>query len=320
MTDLISVVVPIYNVEHDLSRCLKSIDQQTYTSLEIILVDDGSTDKSGIIAEDFAQQHNRCICIHTPNGGLSSARNIGMRYVHGAYVVFIDSDDYIGPRHIENLHNVIIREQVSVAVTGFTTVSESEPTNKKELAPSSICSFSDEKAIDQSLKGKLFASHAWGKMYAQKVYSLLEYPVGRKYEDQFVTYKVFAEAGKIAYEDACDYYYVTDRDGSISNNNPLNRADFIDALREERVFLHDRYGYFFSTLEDLYSETIMFVYIASRRDGRLQHRFDSYFKEIQLRCFSVLTKGSTVSRRTKIKYVFSLLGKFVFDLIICHRA
>ena len=319
MDDLVSVVVPIYNVEHDLLRCLESIEQQTYAFLEVILVDDGSTDKSGVIAEEFAQQHDRYICVHTRNGGLSSARNTGMQYVHGAYVVFIDSDDYIGPRHIENLFNAIIHEQVPVAVTGFTTVADSAPSNRKALTPSSISLFNDEKAIDQSLRGKLFASHAWGKMYAEKIYPLLKYPVGRKYEDQFVTYKVFAEAGKIAYEDACDYYYVTDREGSISNNNPLNRVDFIDALQEERVFLHNRYGRSFSFLEDLYSETIMFVYIAGKRDGCLQNQLDLYFKEIQLRCFSVLAKGSKVSKRTKIKYIIALLGKFIFNLIVCHR-
>lgn len=320
MDDLISVVVPIYNVEHDLPRCLESIEQQTYASLEVVLVDDGSTDDSGSIADEFARQHDRYVCVHTQNAGLSAARDEGMRYMHGAYVVFVDSDDYIGPRHIENLHNAVIREHALVAVTGFTTVSETEPSNREGIVPSSARSFSDEEAIDQSLRGKLFASHAWGKMYAKKLFPLLEYPIGRKYEDQFVTYKVFAAAGKIAYEDANDYYYVTDRNGSISNENPLNRMDFIDALREERLFLNDRYGRSFSSLEDLYCEAIMLVYIIGKRDDGFRNQVDPYFKEIRRYCSTALSKTSKVSKRTKTKYAIALLGKSLFDLIVCHKA
>ena len=233
---LVSIVIPVYNVESLIERCVLSVLNQTYGNLQIVLVDDGSTDTSGSICERLAMKDARVEVIHTTNGGLSAARNAGMKLARGAWVAFVDSDDMIGESHIENLLNAVEkrRGKVVVAVTGSNPVSIADSHIKSAArCPLSFKVLDATEAIAVSVTEKAaFASHAWGKLYPEEVFPLLEYPVGRYFEDQFVTYKIFLAADCIVYEDADDYGYTVDRDASISNSSYLHRLDYLSAISD----------------------------------------------------------------------------------------
>ena len=115
MNNLISVIIPVYNVENYLDECIQSVLQQTYKNLEIILVDDGSTDNSGVICDEYKDKDTRITVLHQKNGGISKARNVGIEYAHGEYIGFVDSDDFIHPQMYELLYAAIHKEQTDVA-------------------------------------------------------------------------------------------------------------------------------------------------------------------------------------------------------------
>lgn len=231
----ISVVVPVYNVQKCLDRCISSITHQSYQNLQIILVDDGSNDCSGIICEEWAKRDSRIEVLHRENGGLSAARNTGMNAVKGDNVVFVDSDDAIGTNHISNLLNAVVSADAEtvVAVTGFTNTQGSCSLDSKLVTSSSFATLTPEEAVIASVTiGERFAAHAWGKMYPKKMYPLLNFPIGKYYEDQFVTYKTFLEADSVVYEDADDYFYTSNRNDSISNGSRIRQLDYLEGIRE----------------------------------------------------------------------------------------
>lgn len=235
---LISVVVPVYNVAGYLDDCLTSVCGQSYDKLQIILVDDGSTDDSGDECARCASRDPRVEVIHTANSGLSAARNAGMRLVDGDYVIFVDSDDVLGHCHIENLFYAVSRTKDplnSVAVTSFTSIGDEHRVVGQycENAVTTLVSLSASQAISTSVTlGERFAAYAWGKLYPRALFPILKYPVGRYYEDQFVTYKIFLAAADIVYEDADDYLYRRGRLGSITLGSRVRELDYLDAIRE----------------------------------------------------------------------------------------
>ena len=132
-TELISVIVPVYNVERYLRRCVDSILHQTYQDLEVLLVDDGSTDASGAICDEYAAQEERVTAVHQKNGGLSAARNAGLERAQGTYLCFVDSDDFLDSRMLETLCRDLQEQDADVAVVGFRTFEREE-----ELAPAEL--------------------------------------------------------------------------------------------------------------------------------------------------------------------------------------
>lgn len=271
--ELVSIVVPVYNVERYLPRCLDSILAQSHANLEVIVVDDGSTDGSGAICERYAAADGRVKVVRRPNGGLSAARNTGMGHVTGRWVVFVDSDDYLGPRHVERLLRCALLHDAPVAVTGSTPVPADGPAPAPTAADAPAADddgtpLTAAQAIIESLAGKRFASHAWGKIYREELFDLLEYPEGRLFEDQFVAYTVFHRAGRVAWESADDYRYATNRDGSISARDDIRNLDFLDALRGERAFVARHESAALRAVEDRYLHALMDGYaMLTRLDG-----------------------------------------------------
>lgn len=174
---LISVIIPVYNVAKYVRRCIESVERQTYQSLEVILVDDGSTDDSGKICDELEDEFDNITVFHTANSGLSAARNFGMNHISGDYVVFVDSDDAIGMWHIAHLYETLKNYNTHIAVTGYTEVEESNISLKRndDLDSSFITSVMEaDEAINESVKlNGDFASHAWGKIYDKKMFPFL---------------------------------------------------------------------------------------------------------------------------------------------------
>lgn len=234
MSELISIIVPIYNVDKYLERCINSIINQTYKNIEIILVDDGSTDSCFDICKQYSEIDSRIIIYKKENGGLSSARNYGFRKSNGKYIIYIDSDDFVSNKYVENLYNAIDTTNSEIAISSFYLVNEDgKLIEKKKKETFEIKTFSNDKALEELLLQKKFDSSAWGKIYLKKFFEKFHYPEGKLYEDLPITYKIFLESNRIAYINSFDYFYVQ-RENSILNMkfNPkkMDLIKFVDDM------------------------------------------------------------------------------------------
>ena len=208
MENKISIVVPIYNVEQYLPKCIDSILNQTYQNLEILLVDDGSPDKCGEICDKYAKKDSRIKVIHKKNGGLADARNMALGVMTGEYVVCVDSDDYISPTHIAGLHHLIEKYGAQVAVNNscnFLEGTTPHPARKKE---EEVVFESGLKAVEAMFYQEMFDTSAWGKMYKASLFKDIRYPKGLLFEDLPTTYRLLLKADKVVFNDEQSYFYL----------------------------------------------------------------------------------------------------------------
>ncbi len=244
MNDLISVVIPVYNVEKFLRPCLDSVIGQTYTNLEILLVDDGSTDGCPAICDEYASRDERVRVIHKQNGGLSDARNAAIGAARGKYITFIDSDDYVSDRLIELLYTELIRKGAQISFSDYREVSEDEDARALKSGYDIQC-FGGRECIKgmylPKKHGMVFIACA--KLYLLSLFTDngILYPVGRIYEDMFTTFKLLYRAEKIVFFNAELYYYRI-RNGSITNLKPNSK--FLHKLEatQEACDFFERHG------------------------------------------------------------------------------
>lgn len=206
---LISVVIPIFKVEKYINRCIDSITIQTYSNLEIILVDDGSPDSCGLICDDYAKKDIRIIVIHKENGGLSDARNVGIEIAKGDYITFIDSDDYVDINYIEVLYDLTQKFDAPLSVSSFSHFKEEGGKIEKDKGESITNVLSVNEAIETMFYQDKFETSAWGKLYKKELFGHdIRYPKGMLYEDLPTTYKLMLKAGRIAYTTQRTYHYL----------------------------------------------------------------------------------------------------------------
>ena len=232
MNDLISVIVPIYNVEKYLSKCVESILKQTYTNLEIILVDDGSPDNCGNMCETYKKSDNRIVVIHKKNGGLSSARNAGLKIANGEFIVFIDSDDWIDRHYIEQLYIDIVEQNADVAVPAFCISFENGKSALDSRIKEVTC-FTKEKALEVFLFNGYLTPCVASKMWKKSLWKNIKCPDGKLFEDQYTTYRLLMLANKAVFDPRVNYYYFK-RIGSIGHSPFSERTyDLLVGIEEE---------------------------------------------------------------------------------------
>lgn len=236
MKDLISIVVPIYKVEKYLERCIKSILEQTYTNLEVILVDDGSPDSCPMICDTYQQLDSRIKVIHKINGGLSDARNAGLEIATGKYIAFIDSDDFINCHFIERLYNLCVNSNTQIAICDFQSVrKEQEVQMQQETIKTSM--FSSKEMLEKIYGDEhIVAIVAWNKLYQRELFEDIRYPKGKINEDEFTTYKLFSKANKIAFTNEKLYYYFYAEDSIMRKKFHLRRLDYIEGIEGQMEF------------------------------------------------------------------------------------
>lgn len=208
MNPLISIIVPVYNVEDYLKACLDSIINQTYKNLEIILIDDGSTDNSGKICDEYAGKDNRIKVIHKPNGGLSDARNAGLEIAKGEYIGFVDSDDYITEDMYEFLYNLVVDNNLDVAMCASCDVYENG-TVKEPKTFETVFFDKKEKIIENLFLNKAggAAVSVCNKLFKKKVIENCKFTVDKTYEDVFYILKWIENTQKFARSSVVKYYY-----------------------------------------------------------------------------------------------------------------
>lgn len=230
--NMISIIVPVYNVEKYLKECIDSIINQTYKNTEIILVDDGSTDKSSIICDEFAKLDNRIRAIHKANGGAASAKNVGLDKANGEYICFIDSDDYISNNFIETLYDQLIENNADISECSFYYLYKSHI--EKDLFKSNKILFTSQEYLSQYVD-EWQSSLFWNKLFKSSVIGDIRFKKERRcIDDEFFTYKVILNAHSITRNSNHKYYYRQRKSSAVQNSkNSMQKAkDAIDILAE----------------------------------------------------------------------------------------
>lgn len=237
-SEKISIIVPIYNVEKYLKKCVSSLINQTYHNLEIILVDDGTPDNSGTICDEFCLTDERVRVIHKENGGLSDARNAGIECASGTYILFVDSDDFIHPQMVEVLYRNLKEKGADISICCFEEVQEEESTpDFEEITEENIEVFEGMAIMEQLIYKNLVTVVAWNKLYKRDLWNDLRYPRGYIHEDEFVIHELLHMAKKTVYTDAKLYYYLQ-RVNSITGQVKLkNVQDSLEAYERRMIFL-----------------------------------------------------------------------------------
>lgn len=240
MEAMISVVVPIYNVGKYLAKCIESVSAQTYKNLEIILVNDGSTDDCGNICDDYAKKDQRIKVIHKINGGLSDARNAGIEIAKGQYIGFVDSDDYINANMYERLVNIMKTDNSEIAVCNYSLVYEETEKNifeKNDFDDNYLLIDNKNKLIEYAMKNNYDTfTVAWNKVYLRELFNDIRYPKGKIHEDVFTTYKLLYKAQKISYTKDAMYYYLQRETSIMGQKFNEKRLHRLDALQEQLKF------------------------------------------------------------------------------------
>lgn len=232
-TVLISIIVPVYNVERYLVRCIESILNQTYKTIEIILVNDGSMDNSGVICDNYAKKNKNIVVIHKKNEGAAIARNIGIAAAKGEYIGFVDGDDYIEPTMFEQLLGIMLKNRVKLSLCNF--FCQDEEGDFIELNESIPIETEVISAREALLRLQLCNGWPyvvpWNKLYHKSLVSPNYFPAGKYYEDEFVIAQLFWSAEEIACTNSKEYHYIYMRkSGSTESNSLIRRMDALEAL------------------------------------------------------------------------------------------
>lgn len=230
MNDLISVIVPVYNFQDCLKRCVDSILEQTYINLELILVDDGSQDESGNICDQYKASDHRVKVLHKKNGGTSEARNYGLELAAGDYISFVDGDDFIEPDFYESLYNLITKYNKDIAMVSYQQV------KKDRIIPQAtsgkVAVIDREMAVQELLLDNTIQNYVWNKLYKRELFKTIRFPVGVVYDDINIMYELFRESNGVVYQETVKYNYCIRDTGVIKTNSHKKREDALLSIEK----------------------------------------------------------------------------------------
>lgn len=256
--ELISVIVPVYNVEKYIRECLDSIVNQTYKNLQIILVDDGSTDNSSKICDEFAKKDSRITVVHQENQGAGAAKNTGLELIEGEYFSIIDSDDYIDLSMYEKMVSLMKQYDSDIVQCLFKQVYVNKIIMRQYSTLKKSCTvLTRQKYLQHFLSDWKFAVF-WNKLFRSSLLDNIRFPVGRKIDDEFFTYKLVCNAKRIVNTTEPFYFYRM-RKSSVMNNNAKNRLiyDRIDCFVERYEYVSSRFPKLRKTYYNKLSDSLL---------------------------------------------------------------
>lgn len=238
MQELVSVIIPVYNVEQYLEKSVMSIVQQTYPYLEIILVDDGSTDRSAEICRELAQKNDQIRVVHKENGGLSSARNAGMKVATGEYIVFLDSDDYVDEDYVAYMYALIKEYNVKLSACDLYKVFDDRVTNK---GSDQVSVMSGKEALERMCYHDLVDTSANAKMYHRSLIPYLQFPEGKLFEDIGTLYQVWLNCDQMAYGHKSKYYYYIRQNSIVTSQFNVKKMELLEMTDQMAEAVSARY-------------------------------------------------------------------------------
>ena len=306
---LVSVIIPVYNVEDYIEKCISSVINQTYNNMEIILVDDGSKDNSGNICEKYSKSDKRIKVIHKKNGGISDARNIGIKNASGIYITFIDSDDFVDNSYVELLYDTIEYYDADISIASHRVLYKKKCLNKSN--GEKFCAESKE-ILEKILYDDGIDISAWGKMYKKELFEKIKFPSNMLYEDAATTYKLVDLSEKIAVNSQPVYNYVI-RNNSISNCEfNEKKLDLIKATKEMTDFVKSKYP----ELEKACNRRLIYAYLstltqlakANNKNKKIEKELMDYIKENK----KVVLKDKRIPKRDRLGIYAASLGMNVY--------
>lgn len=316
--DLISIVVPIFNVEQYLSKCIESILRQTYQNIEIILIDDGSTDECGKICDEYKTKDTRIIVVHKKNGGLSDARNAGIVCAKGKYITFIDSDDYVSNDYIDDLYNTLINTGADISIVDMLSVydGEEERITKNHLN-NNIFEYSSEEAILNTLDVRLRQS-AWGKLYPKCFFESIKFPVGSIYEDIAVVFYLLMKAKKVSFLGKKDYFYLVRNNSIMTSSFTINQFYSLRNIEEELDCVLSQYPNYSDKIYARKCYDELFVYYRLRKSKKHKEYIDEY-KALVKRIASNINKiknFKNIKKSIRIRMLAFKTGWLFFKIVM----
>lgn len=314
----ISIIVPVYNVEAYLERCVESILKQTYTNLEILLVNDGSTDKSGELCDKLALRDHRIRVIHKENGGLSDARNRGIDEASSNLIGFIDSDDYIDEDMYETLYRQMVASKADLSMCGHYDVYHQIP--EKQVAEIKTWELMPEEAIKMVMEAKILSVTAVNKLYKKALFEQLRFRIGKIAEDAFIMVDLIHQCSKIVATNEKKYYYVHRENSITTQKFSLKFLNVIEAYEQNAKIISENYP-------DLYDVAIMrlnwaYFYVLDRllvdndfKDKVLEDRLISYLKKNKK---SILMDSRFTRARKMIFLALCLSRKLYLKILLAQ--
>lgn len=309
-TPLISVIVPVYNVEPYLAECLDSVIAQSYKHIEIILVDDGSTDQSGQLCDQYAGRDPRITVIHKKNGGLSEARNVGIDRARGEYLAFVDSDDAVAPDFLEVLYTRLTGNGADLAMCHY----EMFTTSYGDTLKTGTATIFDRAEIFRVFyQFDVIFVITWNKLYKKELFNGLRFPVGKKHEDEFMVHHILNRCSRAVLTDLPLYKY-RQRPGSITSRYTLQRyLDTKDAMAD-RIRFAKRHN-----LKKFKNETLRKLYDIQLRSLRSADGFREVVEKDILRNGWFFGRIMLKSKTLSVKEYVWLMGSVTRNLLLKYK-
>lgn len=311
--EMISIIVPIYNVEQYLKACVDSIRSQTYKNIEIILVDDGSPDECPQLCDEYAKVDARIRVIHQKNKGLSGARNTGIDSATGEYLIFVDSDDTIEPTMVEEVYGYAVDHGCSIVACGRNYVFEDgQVICKITDEVSKVYNFAD--AMHEMNTFTLFDMSAWAKIYKKQLFEKIRFPEGKLSEDYYIAYKLFDMAQCVGYVAKPLYNYLQ-RQSSISRNKKINH-DFAYAAKEQMEFLDAKYPELSILGHTAYASANLTVYDFYIKNGvKCPKEKIAEFKNAVRENLEYIRKNDRLSKAKRIQFEMFAINTMIYKIV-----
>jgi glycosyltransferase involved in cell wall biosynthesis len=257
---MISIIIPVYNIERYLSNCLDSILTQTFTDIEVIVINDGSTDRSGKIADEYEKKDHRIKVYHQHSKGVSSARNKGIELATGEYIGFVDGDDYVTEDMYGKLVQACLATGSEISVCRLGREIDGQLTNH-DIGEFYTKELNNEEAMEELFKGVLYRFSLCNKLFKKECFTNIQFPVGRIHEDLSTTYQLFANANHVTYLNFIGYIYVKQENSILTTKYYQKRLEAFIGWNEILTFISTEYpqllnrvyaSYTYSCLDHIY--------------------------------------------------------------------
>lgn len=277
---LVSVIVPIYNVEKYLEKCVDSIVNQSYKNIEIILVDDGSKDRCSQICDELIKEDSRIKVIHKENGGLSDARNTGIESAKGDYILLVDSDDFIHPDMIKDLLNLALKYDAEIVECGVKDVVEGTDVKWKNFCEMNESIYNREKALLKVLDYNNCRIVAWNKLYKANLFKSIKYPVGKIHEDEFTTPYLIEKCNTYINTPNQYYAYIKRENSIMTSKFNLKRIDIIEAQDMRLSYFSEKYNGKYDSIINyhFFVACCKLKYMAKKTDKNTSDTFNNIIK------------------------------------------
>lgn len=311
MRKKISVIVPVYNIEGYIERCLKSIQKQTYLRFEVIIIDDGSTDNSLLLCQKFAKKYRNFRVISQKNQGLSAARNAGIKQATGDFLAFVDGDDEILPNFLADLMTAAETTGAEIAICGFFEVYPKNTRIVKTKSRQSMTVKTGREAVkDLLIFQKNIEIVTWNKLYKKELFHKVQFPVGKVCEDNLTTYKLLARAKKVVYLDLALYRYFRRNNSITKQTNQLVFCERREEAAEAAVRFFQNSGEAETEAAKCSLLLAYFKYIDFALSGRIEKKYFKIYRQkiLERRAEFLRLKCLDKKRKLYLKLIGSLYG------------